>query len=576
LSVRRWLEAAAAATLLAGAVLAAAAADPAPAPAAVAAPAPTATPDRPTVALRILALNDLHGHLKPPPGGFRMADPAHPGRTVGVAAGGVEYLASAVRARAAEAPNHVFVAAGDLVGASPLLSALFHDEPTIESLGLMGLALAAVGNHEFDHGAAELLRLQRGGCHPTGGCQGPAPFAGARFQYLAANTVEQASGRTLLPPYAIQRFEGIPVAFIGITLKDTAAIVVPEGVAGLSFRDEAETVNALVPALRREGVEAIVLLIHEGGQPVAAPAGTDDACPGLAGPIVRIVERLDPAVDVVISGHTHQAYVCRIGGRLLTSAHRFGTLLTEIDLTLDRASRDVVAAHAHNLVVRHDRYAKDPAQTALIAAYETRAAPLAQRVVGHLPQAYTAARDRNGESTLGRLVADAQLAATAAPERGGAQIAFTNTGGLRAPLLPRQDGQVRYEDVFACQPFSNNLVTLTITGAELQALLESQLGGGAYPEVLPGSRGLSYTWDAARPRGRRLVPGSLMLNGRPITPQQRLRVTVNSYLAAGGDGAAVLARAGERRVGGLDVDALARYVAAGPAPVDDRRATRRP
>lgn len=535
--------------------------------------APTALPSEaasPTIALKIVAINDFHGHLKPPPGGFRQPDPAHPGKTISLPAGGAEYMASAVKAAAGRAPNHVFVAAGDLVGASPLLSALFHDEPTIESLGLMGLEVAAVGNHEFDEGADELLRLQQGGCRPADRCGGPARFAGARFQYLAANTIVRSSGDTLLPPYVVKRYEGVPVAFIGLTLKGTPQIVVPSGVAGLEFRDEAETVNALVPGLRRQGVEAIVLLIHEGGE----PTGGHDECPGISGPIVDIVRKLDPAVDLVISGHTHQAYNCRIGGRLVTSAHRYGTLLTEIDVTLDRASGDVAAASAHNLIVRHDRYAKDPAQTALIAGYEALAAPLARRVVGRLPQPYTAAPNDAGESSLGRLVADAQLAATAAPERGGAQIALTNPGGLRAPLLPGADGQVRYEDVFACQPFSNPLVTLTLTGAQLRALLEQQFDDPAAPRVLPVSRGLAYSWDASRPRGQRVLPGSLALHGRPIAPGERLRVTVNSFLAGGGDGVGILGRAGERVVGERDVDALARYIAAGAAPVDDVRVTR--
>ncbi|HJV70825.1 bifunctional metallophosphatase/5'-nucleotidase [Ideonella sp.] len=554
-------------TLAAAALLAGCAAGPVVAPpAAPAVPAPRSA----SVELKILAVNDFHGNLKPPTGGFRQPDPAHPGKTISLPAGGAEYLASAVKSAAGGAPHHVFVAAGDLVGASPLLSALFHDEPTIESLGLMGLELAAVGNHEFDEGAAELLRLQRGGCHPVDGCRGPASFAGARFQYLAANTVERASGRTLLPPYAIKRYDGVPVAFIGLTLKDTPQIVVPSGVAGLEFRGEAETVNALVPELRRQGVEAIVLLIHEGGQ----PTGGYDECPGISGPIVEIVQQLDPAVDLVISGHTHQAYNCRIAGRLVTSAHRYGTLLTEIDVTLDRASGDVMAARARNLVVRHDGYAKDAAQTRLIAGYEALAAPLAKRVVGQLPQAYTAATNDAGESTLGRLVADAQLAATAAPERGGAQIAFTNRGGLRAPLVPRARGQVLYEDVFACQPFSNDLVTMTLTGAQVLAVLEQQFNDPDEPDVLPVSRGLRYTWDASRPRGHRVLPGSLKLNGRRIAPGDRLRVTVNSFLASGGDAVHTFARGGERVVGELDADALARYITAGAAPVDDERVTR--
>jgi 5'-nucleotidase len=525
-----------------------------------------------TVALKILAINDFHGHLKPPPGGFRVSDPRIPGAGITMPAGGAEHLATAIRSLKAKAPHVAVVAAGDLVGASPLLSALFHDEPAIESLGLMGLELAAVGNHEFDEGAAELLRLQRGGCHPQEGCRGPAPFTGARFQYLAASTVDTASGKTILPPYAIKHYGGVPVAFVGLTLKGTPHIVAPAGVAGLAFKDEAETVNALVPELKRQGVATIVVLIHEGGN----TDGGHDECPGLSGPIVGIVEKLDPAVGVVVSGHTHQAYVCRIAGKLVTSAHRYGTLLTEIDLTLDAASGALRTARATNHIVRHDRHAKDAAQTALIARYETLASPLARRVVGVITQAYTAAPNAAGESTLGRLIADAQLAATGARAKGGAQIAFTNPGGLRAPLQPGPDGVVRYEDVFASQPFANELVTMTMSGTELKHLLERQFGDEVpeLPRLLQVSRGFTYTFDPRRPRGERVLPASLRLNGRVIAPADELRVTVNSYLAGGGDGHRVFNEGRDRLVGELDVDALARHIAAGAGPVDTARITR--
>lgn len=532
-------------------------------------PPPAAAP---VVELKILALNDLHGHLKPPPGGFRVNDPRVPGAGIAMPAGGTEHIATAVKALKAQAPNVVMVAAGDLVGASPLLSALFHDEPTVESLGLMGLDLAAVGNHEFDEGAAELLRLQRGGCHPHDGCKGPTPFTGARFQYLAASTIDTATGQPLLPAYAVKRFGGVPVGFIGLTLKATPRIVAPAGVAGLQFKDEAETVNALVPELKRQGVATIVVLIHEGGE----TEGGHDECPGISGPIVDIVNKLDPAVGVVVSGHTHQAYNCRIAGRLVTSAHRYGTLLTEIDLKLDGRSGALLASQATNHIVRHDRYGKDAAQTGLIARYEALAAPLAQRVVGRITRAYTAAADEAGESALGRLVADAQLAATAPKDKGGAQIAFTNPGGLRAPLLPGPGGTVRYEDAFASQPFSNELVTMTLTGAELKALLERQFGEQVpeHPRLLQVSRGFAYTFDPRRPRGDRVLPGSLKLNGRTIEPTDDLRITVNSYLAGGGDGLRALTEGRDRLVGELDVDAFARYLNTGPAPVDAPRITR--
>jgi len=255
------------------------------------------------VEVRILAINDLHGNLKPPPGGIRIADPDDKTKMVTVPAGGAEQMASLVKQLREGHPNNIFVAAGDLIGASPLLSAMFHDEPTIESLSMMGLELSSVGNHEFDEGKDELLRMQNGGCHPVDKCQGPHPFLGAKFHYLAASTFDKATGKTILPPYEIREFEGIPVAFIGLTLKGTPDIVSPVGVAGLEFRDEAVTVNALMPELMAKGVEAVVVLIHEGG----FPTGDYNECPGISGPIVDIVKELDAAVGVVISGHTHKA-----------------------------------------------------------------------------------------------------------------------------------------------------------------------------------------------------------------------------------------------------------------------------
>jgi 5'-nucleotidase len=517
--------------------------------------APQAPPVGP-LSVKLIAINDFHGNLKPPQGGIRVPDPAHPGQFLVVPAGGAEYLATAIAAAKAKNPHHAVVAAGDLIGATPLLSALFRDEPTIESMNAMGLEISAVGNHEFDKGAAELLRLQRGGCHPSEGCQGPSPFKGAKFMYLAASTIVRATGETLMPAYTVKRFEGVPVAFIGLTLEGTPRIVTPEGVRGLKFRDEAETVNELVPRLQREGVQAIVLLIHEGG----IPTGGHDECPGISGPIVKIVERLHPAVDVVVSGHTHRAYNCRIAGRLVTSADSYGRMLSEIDLTIDRRSGDVVDARADNVIVRTQGFARDPVQTALIAAYEAAARPLAERVVGRLGGPLTRETNPAGESTVGQVVADSQLAATRAV---GAQLALMNPGGLRADLLPAADGTVRYENLFAVQPFGNNLVTLTLSGEQLRLAIESQLRGSR-PRVPLVSRGFGFTWDAARPDGRRVVPGSMTLDGRVVQPGDRVRVTVNSFMASGGDGYNALDQGAERRTGVMDVDAFEAYVKAHP------------
>src|ERR1700729_3445466 len=366
------------------------------------------------VELRILAINDFHGNLRPPPGGIRIADPADKTKKIDVPAGGAEHMATLVKKLRQDHNNTIFVAAGDVIGASPFLSAMFHDEPTIESMSMMGLEIASVGNHEFDEGKDELLRMQNGGCHPVDKCQGPHPFAGAKFHYLAASTFEKSTGKTIFPPYEIRTFEGIPVAFIGLTLKGTPNIVSPPGVAGLEFRDEADTVNALVPELKARGVEAIVVLIHEGGY----PTGDYNECPAISGAIVDIVKKFDKAVDVVISGHTHQAYVCEIDGRLVTSADKYGTVVTAIDLKLDRTTRDVVSAKANNGIVRSNTLPKDAEQTALIAAYDTLAAPIANRRAGSLTATLSRAPNEAGESALGDIVADAQLAVTAAPANG--------------------------------------------------------------------------------------------------------------------------------------------------------------
>jgi 5'-nucleotidase len=510
------------------------------------------------VDVRILAINDFHGYLRPSPGGIRIADPDDKTKKIMVAAGGSETMATLVkqlRAQATKPENTIFVAAGDLIGASPFLSAMFHDEPTIESLSMMGLEIASVGNHEFDEGKDELLRMQNGGCHPVDKCQGPHPFAGARFHYLAASTVEKDTGKTVFPAYEIREFDGIPVAFIGLTLKGTASIVSPPGIAGLEFRDEADTVNALVPELKARGVEAIVVLIHEGGY----PTGDYNECPGISGAIVDIVKKFDRAVDVVISGHTHQAYVCEIDGRLVTSGDKYGTLVTTIDLKLDRASRDIVSAKADNVIVRIGAYARDPEQTALLEAYDKLAAPLGNRPAGSVSETLSHIPDHAGESALGDIIADAQLAATQATAKGGAVIAMTNPGGIRTNVTRKDEGAVSYADLFASQPFRNQLVTLTLTGAQIKNVLEQQWRDPKLPRILQVSNGFSYSWDDTRPYGDHVLADSLSLNGTPIDPAASYRVTVNNYLSVGGDGFTVLKDGTAPLVGVYDIDALYGY-----------------
>lgn len=530
--------------------------------AALPAAAQTAAP----VELRILAINDFHGNLRPPPGGIRINDPEDKSKKVTVAAGGAEYMATLVKQLREGHKNTIFVAAGDLIGASPFLSAMFHDEPSVEALSMMGLAISSVGNHEFDEGKTELLRMQNGGCHPEDGCQGPHPFTGAKFHYLAASTIETATGKSVLPPYEIREFEGIPVAFIGLTLKETAGIVSPKGITGLEFRDEAETVNALVPQLKAQGVEAIVVLIHQGGQ----PSGDYNECPAITGPIVEIVQKFDRAVDVVVSGHTHRAYVCDIDGRLVTSGDKYGTLVTAIDLKLDPATRDIASARAENVIVANASLARDPEQTALIDTYDKLSAPIANRPAGSVTQTLSRVPNDAGESALGDVIADAQLAATRDAKDGSAVIAFTNPGGIRTDIIPKENGAVSYGDLFASQPFRNRLVTMTLSGSQIKDMLEQQWLDPKRPRILQVSDGFSYIWDASKPLDERVIVDKITLNGKPIKPGTGYRVTINDYLAVGGDGFTVAKLGGSPQYGGYDADALFAFFKAhgpiGPLP----------
>jgi len=510
------------------------------------------------VELRILAINDFHGNLRPPPGGIRIADPADKTKKIVVNAGGAERMATLVNQLRDSHKNTIFVAAGDLIGASPFLSAMFHDEPTIESMSMMGLALSAVGNHEFDEGKDELLRMQNGGCHPVDTCQGPHPFTGAKFRYLAASTIDKASGKTVFPPYEIRSFDGIPVAFIGLTLKATPEIISPQSAAGLEFLDEVETVNALVPELKARGVEAIVVLIHQGG----TPAGDYNACPAIAGPIVDIVKKFDHAVDVVVSGHTRQAYICEIDGRLVTSGDKYGTLVTAIDLKLDPVTRDVISAKAENTIVRVPDLAKDADQTALLEAYDRVAAPIANRPAGTVTETLSRVPNNAGESPLGDIIADAQLAATSAGDKGGAVMAFTNPGGVRTDIARKDNGAVTFADLFASQPFRNQLVTLTLSGKQIKDTLEQQWLDPKRPRILQVSKGFSYAWDNSKGDGERVIPERMSLNGQPIDLTASYRVTVNNYLAVGGDGFTALLGGTLPQTGSYDSDALHAYFTA--------------
>ncbi|HET9356123.1 MAG TPA: bifunctional metallophosphatase/5'-nucleotidase [Sphingomicrobium sp.] len=538
--------------------------------------APIAAPPAQAREVQILAINDFHGNLEPP--GL-----VYEGSKGKVPVGGAAYLATALKA--ARTAVSITVAAGDLTGASPLVSSLYYDEPTIRALSDSGLEIAAVGNHEFDRGPAELKRMQAGGCRAkqereTRRSCALEPFAGAGFQYLAANVLE--GNDTILPATAIRDIGGVRIGFIGMTLKGTATLVSPDGVKGLTFLDEAGTANALVPYLKSAGAQAIVLLIHEG----ASTDGKfdDQSCPGLAGDVMPIVERLDPAIGLVISGHTHQAYICRVaaGGdsRLLTSAGRYGALVTDIRLTF--APDGTLAAQRAEFVPvqgeaianarvqaplnpAYQQFAPDPGVAALVARYKAAASVVAERPVGKLagPLAKGAISE---ESQASSFIADGQLFIARDPAKGAADFAFMNNGGARTDLLPAPDGTVTYGQIFALQPFANSLVTVSLTGAMVKALLEQQFDSGsnsvARPNLLMPSANVRVSFDKSRPAGQRIV--EILLDGKPIDPARSYRVTVNNFLASGGDNFTVLSRGINPVDGGLDLDATEAYLKSNP------------
>lgn len=515
-----------------------------------------------TVVIQILAVNDFHGNLVPPAGSS--------GRVGTVNAGGAEYLATHVANLRALNANTAVVSAGDMIGASPLLSALFHDEPTIEAFNLIGLDFNAVGNHEFDEGIEELGRMQEGGCHPVDGCLDNDDFTGADFRFLAANVQWKKNSKPVFPAYKTRSFEGVQVAFIGMTLEGTPSIVSPSGIAQLNFLDEADTVNALIPELKQRRVEAIVVLLHEGG--VQTTGSSINGCAGISGPIVDIVNRMSDEVDVVITGHTHQPYSCTIDGKLVTSALSFGRLVTKVDLQVDRRTGEVVSKVADNRIVTRD-VPKDAQVTALIGKYQAIAAPLATRVIGSITGDVTRANNAAGESALGDVIADGQLEATAAADRGNAVVALMNPGGIRADLVyagsstGEGDGKVTFEEMFTVQPFGNSLVTMNLTGAQVDTLLEQQFVGCGQPasgaaRILQVSHGFEYSYSASAPACSKVDPASIRINGVMVDPAASYRVTVNSFLADGGDNFAVLVLGTNRLGGEVDTDAFEKYFAA--------------
>jgi len=504
------------------------------------------------VELQILAINDFHGNIATTSGAFG-----------GV--GRADFLAANMRAAEADADNSIIVSAGDLIGASPLISALFHDEPTIEAMNLIGLDINGVGNHEFDEGADELLRMQNGGSHPVDGDLDGDGFGGADFEFLAANVVVDATGETIFPAYTVKNYQGVKVAFIGMTLEGTPSIVTPSGVAGLTFMDEVDTVNALIPQLQQNNIEAIVVLMHQGG--FASEGGGDgDGCGTLSGPLNDIVTGLDDAVDLVIGGHNNQRFACLdVDGKAVTMAYHSGRMFTDIDVTLNRVTKDMTVQTIDNKENFQAGVTPAADVTALIDKYDTLSAPLANTVIGEITADITETNNAAGESALGDVIADAQLEATAPAGLGEAVVAFMNPGGIRDDLFCAEISggelvcEVTFGEAFSVQPFGNSLVTMSLTGSQIHTLLTQQWVGQTSPRILQVSDGFTYTWDASLADADKVIASSIKIGGVPVAPGNDYRVTVNSFLADGGDNFSVLVDGTNRLGGEIDLDALVTY-----------------
>ncbi|MFG2969062.1 MULTISPECIES: bifunctional metallophosphatase/5'-nucleotidase [unclassified Streptomyces] len=526
--------------------------------------------------VQLLSFNDLHGNLEPPSGSSgRVTELQADGTTKTIDAGGVEYLATHLREARKGNPYSITAAGGDMVGASPLISGLFHDEPTIEALNKLDLDVTTVGNHEFDEGAKELARLQNGGCHPTDGCYTDKKFKGADFPYLAANVLDEKTDKPILKPYWVWQKKDVKIGFIGVTLEGTPNIVSADGVKGLAFKDEVETINKYAKVLQRQGVQSIVALVHEGGFPSSSSYNYDCDSPGagdgISGPIVDIAKNVTPAVDALVTGHTHTAYVCTIDDpagnpRMVTSAASFGRLYTDTTLTYDRRTGDIArtAVQSANHVVTRD-VAKAPDLTELIGKWNTLAAPIGNRAIGYIS---ADVNNTGTESAMGDLIADAQFAygKELDPET---DLALMNPGGVRAGLTyaakgAEGDGVVTYAEGFTVQPFANTVNLQDFTGAQLIQVLKEQVSGSnaAAPKILQPSKNLTYTLDLTRTGADRVVTDSIRLDGQAVDPAATYRIATNSFLAGGGDGFTTLGLGTGDLVGTDDLSALAEYLTA--------------
>ena len=478
---------------------------------------------RGTAEIRLLGVNDLHGYLE------------RTGESAGAA-----YLAAHMDRY--ERQNTIRVHAGDMVSASPLVSAYFHDEPTVLAMNALGFDVGTLGNHEFDEGREEMQRLVRGG-QKEGSEDTSAPdFPGATFPYVAANTLNPETGGPVLPPYAIVKRDGVKVGFIGVTTLETPEIIIPDAAEEFRFADISETVNRRAAELEERGVRTIVVLAHSGA--------LDTNLGGTSDEIITETRQMDDAVDAVFSGHTHNRLNLRVEGRPVVQAEQYGTHFGVVDLSVDRASGEVTGSKARVVSARGE-VRPDPEVADLVEGYARRVAPISDRVVGTAAEGISPSPTAAGESALGNFVADGQRSLA------GTDFALVPTGGLRTSINP---GPVTYGELFSAQPSGRGLITMELSGREIQRALEKQYRPGR--DHLLAVSGLRYAHDRTRPPGQRVTALTLP-DGTGIAPDRDYTVAVNGFLAAGGGEFDVFTEGENRRTVGTDIDALARH-AGGP------------
>jgi len=510
------------------------------------------------VELNLVSINDFHGNLEA--SAYKLAPESTAGTSSAgkdtIKAGGIDVLGGALAAFRKEDKDLLFVGAGDMVGASPALSSMWADEPSIVAMNRMGLVASALGNHEFDQGSKELLRQQHGGCdspRPSKACQISRSFEGAGFSYLATNVIDQASGKNLVPGWRIVDVKGVKVGLIGAVLQDVASVAVGSAIKGLTFLDEADSINKVLPEMRAQGAQVFVVLIHEGGH--TGEAFDKVNCDGLEGPIVGIVKKLDPAIRLVLTGHSHKGYLCKVDGRVVTQADAMGHLLSRIKMTVDASSGKVEDIQVRNVVMAPGAFAPDPQLAAYLQDVRARSQAGLAQPVAHIAAAVARKENDDGESALGGMIADAALAAT---RKQGAQIGFMNPGGIRKDLEVGEGGVVSFGQAQAVLPFGNTLVVQDLRGAQLRELLEQQWKReGSRGYMLQVSSSLSYQWDSTRPPGQRVLPGSVKVDGKPLEDGKTYRVVANNFLADGGDNFPALGGGTDRIDTGMrDLDAL--------------------